>query len=105
MDLRGPLFSKMSVLRRREQDFRNLYYQGTGSELKWERMLSRGMKRELEGGSQSKRDQKQSGAGLRPAIKIIMKAPFGKFVVLLERLWGPLGASFLKLRVLRRMAA
>ena len=95
----------MNVLPRREHDFQNLYYQGTGSELKWERMLSRGMKRELEGGSQSKRDQKQSGAGLRPAIKIIMKASFGKFVVLLERLWGPLGASFLKLRVLRRMAA
>ena len=53
-------FLKMNVLPRREHDFQNLYYQGTGSELKWERMLSRGMKRELEGGSQSKRDQQQN---------------------------------------------
>ena len=49
LGLGEPLFSKTSVSHRQEHDFENLYYQGTGSELQWERMLSRGMKKKLRG--------------------------------------------------------
>ena len=40
-DLRGPLFPKMGAPPRREHDFRNLYYQGTGSETMRERLFAR----------------------------------------------------------------
>ena len=40
-DLRGPLFSKIGAPPRREHDFRNLYYQGTGSETMRERLFAR----------------------------------------------------------------
>ena len=40
-DLRGPLFPKMGAPPRREHDFGNLYYQGTGSETMRERLFAR----------------------------------------------------------------
>ena len=41
LDLGEPSFPKTSVSPRREHDFENLYYQGTGSETMRERLFAR----------------------------------------------------------------